>query len=545
MDDLKLIKKYYGENMMHLCRELFPTILETPGLLFKLIDDSFAHSKFLYDDIAEDYLQNDFKNFIYNLVETENQEKPFRKETPFELLKEAGYNLYECKKEKDIQSFKNYYAKGEKLCSFKGGRLKSCYVFFAVKENVDEIKRENFKEPERQDEYGTSVISIQFSRGKTNTLSIKNRYNHTVRQCDATFSNNLENIIKGLTKSFERHYKLNINQNKNGSDEFEIPNYVLANDGKFYKYNYEINNIYYCPDNIIIDNFEVKKIEKEKYIVADYFIIDLVNKEIKLYDDKIKDSFIEGLQYIDKIEVARDKENGGKNINITFKNDEKAFIKLDKYNRLLGYINNNIKAVGWGFLKENRSLKFIEMNNLFYADDAFLRDNWDIEYLCFPNLLRTGTNFLYLNTTIKKADFPNLTKVGGRFMSNCKLLNEINAPKLREVGNEFLSKNDMLIVADFPELVIVKDGFLFNNQLLEILNFPKVRQFGNECLMKNGRIRELYLPELVRIGNNFMIFNSICESVYMPKLIKKGIQVLPRIDFSNYEHKVKELKKAN
>ena len=38
MDDLKLIKKYYGENMMHLCRTLFPTILETKGLLFSLLE---------------------------------------------------------------------------------------------------------------------------------------------------------------------------------------------------------------------------------------------------------------------------------------------------------------------------------------------------------------------------------------------------------------------------------------------------------------------------------------------------------------------------
>ena len=54
----------------------------------------------------------------------------------------------------------------------------------------------------RQDEYGTSVISIQFDRDDTHTLSIKNRYNHKVEKPDATFSNNLNNIVAGLTKSF-------------------------------------------------------------------------------------------------------------------------------------------------------------------------------------------------------------------------------------------------------------------------------------------------------------------------------------------------------
>lgn len=192
--------------------------------------------------------------------------------------------MYECKTEQDIQSFRKYYYPGEELFTFNGGRLNRCHVFFAVKKNVDQIIRTNFLNPQRQDEYGTSVISIQLTRGNTNTISIKNRYNHRVTNLDATFSNDLENIIEGLTKSFEQEYNLNIRKSK--ANGFEIPGYVKATDGKFYKYNYEINNIYYCTDNIIIDNFEVvdKYTEKEKYIITDYFIIDLVNKKISLYD---------------------------------------------------------------------------------------------------------------------------------------------------------------------------------------------------------------------------------------------------------------------
>ena len=40
-NDLKIIKKKYGEKMMHFCRDLFPTILETEGLLPKLLMDNF------------------------------------------------------------------------------------------------------------------------------------------------------------------------------------------------------------------------------------------------------------------------------------------------------------------------------------------------------------------------------------------------------------------------------------------------------------------------------------------------------------------------
>ena len=39
--DLNRIKKKYGENFAHLCRELFPTILETEGLLPDIIENKF------------------------------------------------------------------------------------------------------------------------------------------------------------------------------------------------------------------------------------------------------------------------------------------------------------------------------------------------------------------------------------------------------------------------------------------------------------------------------------------------------------------------
>ena len=202
--DLKIIKDNYGERMMHLCRELFPTLLEKEGLLSSLILKKFNPSRFLYEDIIENKLVYDFKNYIYNLVDVEKKEIIQTHKTPRELLSEAGYDFYECKTEEEIQSFKKYYETDEELCTFNGGRLDRCYVFWAVKKDVDDIKRKDYKHPIRDDKYGTSVMSIQFTKGNINTLSIKNRYNHTVNNPDATLSNNLENIIPGLTESFEK-----------------------------------------------------------------------------------------------------------------------------------------------------------------------------------------------------------------------------------------------------------------------------------------------------------------------------------------------------
>ena len=100
MDDLKVIKKKYGEKMMHLCKKMFPTILENEGLLSKIMLSKFTPNYFLYKDIITNSLENEFKNYIYSFVETTNSRKyQMINKTPKELLSEAGYNLYECNSE--------------------------------------------------------------------------------------------------------------------------------------------------------------------------------------------------------------------------------------------------------------------------------------------------------------------------------------------------------------------------------------------------------------------------------------------------------------
>ena len=202
--DLEIIKKKYGEQMAHMCRELFPSILEEEGKLPELLQANFAVSKNLCSDIKNKNYTNSFQNYLLNRANIE-MKKQDSNESPYTLLDKAGYTLYECTTQAEIDRFKKYYKEDEELCTFNDkNRLRVNYVFFAVKKNVDEIKRKDFKYPDREDAYGTSVISIQFSRGKYNVLSIKNRYNHTVHNPDATFSNDLDNIIPGLTKSFEK-----------------------------------------------------------------------------------------------------------------------------------------------------------------------------------------------------------------------------------------------------------------------------------------------------------------------------------------------------
>ncbi len=123
--DLKRIKKIYGEKFMQLCRDLFPTILEQEGALMKILEQKFSHNcNSLYESITENNLIEGFKSLVYSEFDKNRESKEEIKEqrTPYEILDEAGYNLYECKTEDDIQSFRKYYAENEVLCTIYNGR---------------------------------------------------------------------------------------------------------------------------------------------------------------------------------------------------------------------------------------------------------------------------------------------------------------------------------------------------------------------------------------------------------------------------------------
>ena len=64
IDDLALIKKDYGEDMMHFCRFHFATILEEPMLLYHILSSSFAPNKYLFSDLSREEKLYNFKDFV-------------------------------------------------------------------------------------------------------------------------------------------------------------------------------------------------------------------------------------------------------------------------------------------------------------------------------------------------------------------------------------------------------------------------------------------------------------------------------------------------
>ncbi len=527
-EELKQIKKIYGEDMMHLCRESFPTILENEGSLLKILTDHIASTKELAKELKLHGYNDSFKEWIFSLLNLKTIKYIDTGKTPFQLMNEAGYDLYECHCESDIQSFKKYYEKDEVLCTiYNGNRLNRCYVFFAVKKNVDDIKREDFDNPQREDEYGTSVISIQFSRGECNSLSIKNRYNHTVVNPDATFSNNLENIIPGLTKSFENYYGLNIHQNdKRGNRKYDYfydyLSYTLANDNRYYHYYLERNGKYYCDNNIIIEYGRVytKYANKKRYLLMEDYVVDFQEKDIMLAGDEYNiDSFIQsikGVGIIRKIEVTKNGDD--KIIRFGYDYDKSVIVEISKYNYIIRYENNYVEVIGDDFLWLSPYLISISLDNLKRVYNRFLYHNPTILEISLPNLEDIGEDFLRFNESLNKISLPKARNIGEYFLENNNVLTSIYLPNAVNIGDCFLHKNTKLTSIFLKNAEYIGYSFLSYNKMLREIALPKVKTIGNFFLCQNKVLKNIYLPRVKEIGSGFLELNNKLQKVSLPEV---------------------------
>lgn len=528
MDDLKYLKKHYGENFAHLCRESFSTILENEGLLSKLISDHFAPTHSLYQDIIRSGVQDDFKSFIYSLVTVENRDVPVEREklSPKELLDKAGYILYdECTTEEDIQSFKKYYVQGEELCTFRGHRLDNCRVWFAVKKNVADIKREHFTRPTRQDEYGTSVISIQFSKGEKSTLSIKNRYNHSVDNPDATFVNNLDNIIFGLTDAFVNTYHIDLVNF--GLEDLGIEPYVLDQEGKYYRYNFERDNIYYCEGNVVIENDKAITYDKDRYVLAENYIIDQKEKTVTPYEKDLAppDAFVESIGKVKDIVITTD--SGRKIIKFITEKGGKVELTLGEHNEIIGFVNEDVTEICDYFLSENELCEWVDLPNVTKVGNYFLGSNTDLGKINIPKATVIGNYFLYNNNSLKSIHLPVIETIGNDFIpENILSIKKVYVSNAKTIGNDFLRDaaeiesidvrnatmigNDFLVCAknlksiDVRSAITIGNNFLLSNQDLESVDFKSAVTIGHNCLMNNRNIKDINVKNVNRFGQRFL-----------------------------------------
>lgn len=264
-DDMKKImnkiKRRNGEGFLKAIRNYDNGILDIPD-----IDNILYYAGEGRED-AEKLLT--YLTSLKN-IKIEKCDKPHN---PFELLREAGYNAFLADTEELKNSIKSYYASGEAICTFNDVyRHINYYIIHAVHDRAATLNRSDFKNPRREDDYGTSVISIQIAK-RGGFISIKNRYNHSVTNCDNTFGSNPDNIIDGLSAALKAHFKVDFSSTKTPLPD----NYTIC--GKqICKYDMECDGIFIGYD-FYVKNGEIIEVKAGdgKYILEFY-----------TYDDKTK-----------------------------------------------------------------------------------------------------------------------------------------------------------------------------------------------------------------------------------------------------------------
>jgi hypothetical protein len=228
----KKLKKQNGETFAQTLRNYHSGILEIPDIdvVLKYAGRDEEDAKALLPYLMSLMAVNDN-------VPLKDGPKP---EDPFVLLDRAGYNAFHADSLERQNSIRHYFARDELLCTFNdAARYKNFYIVHAIRKDADTLDREEFRGKEaRQDDYGTSVISIQMSK-KGGFISIKNRYNHSVQYCDNTFMSDPDNIIAGLSDSLKSHFNVDFSAFVN-----LLPEGRLLVGDQIFKYHSEDATIY-------------------------------------------------------------------------------------------------------------------------------------------------------------------------------------------------------------------------------------------------------------------------------------------------------------
>ena len=422
---------------------------------------------------------------------------------PFELLSDAGYNAYYVTNIDEQNRISKYFEPNEMLCTFRDPtRFQRYHIINAVKKNVSEIKREDFRGKEqREDAYGTSVISIQIAT-QGGFISIKNRYNHSIQNPDNTFNSNPDNIIKGLSSSLKKYLQVDFS-----SDEVSLPHYFININNQIVRCHGEENNIYFA-DGCYAKDGNIFPLNKDTELMLDTCILNVKNRT--LYDpsccrepisiDDVQEksgSFMSVLAHELKnkrLQIVKNK-NGGHNVFA----DGKIIVSV-KNGQITALNLPNTTTVGHGFLYYNQTL----------------------ETLNVPNLTTVGHGFFYSNQNLKTLNASNLTTVGDFFLFNNRILETLNVPNLTTVGDYFLHYNETLETLNVPNLITVGHGFFYSNQNLKTLNVPNLTTVGRNFLYYNQTVETLNVPNLTTVGDYFLWCNEALETLNVPKLKRIG-----------------------
>lgn len=266
MNNYDTAKKLLGETVARIIRNKLPYCLEHVDnfipFLVNLVPCKEDYAKVLtelsakVEDSFKDSFQVDHK--VTKVLAT-----------PQELLSKVDYIFHIVTTKEQFLTFKKDFRSNELLCSFNGieSRLRDNHVFWLRHKDADNIQP--FSNPRRQDAYGTSSMSVQINR-TNGQISIKNRYNHTVDNCDATHGNDLNNIIDGLSDAV---FALP-NMPKKSKQKSSLPSgFTSDNKGCIFCYDREIDAVYLSKHGYLKGGV-IYSIDKAYQRMYDDYLID-------------------------------------------------------------------------------------------------------------------------------------------------------------------------------------------------------------------------------------------------------------------------------
>ena len=284
-----IIKKQNGERFAQAIRKYDNGIFDIPNI-DKIV--RYAGNK------AEPIM-----NYLLSLKHIEIKEQNLHQD-PIKLLKKAGYNAEIADTLEKQNAIQKYFIPQERLCTFNDcDRFREYYIINVVHKDADKIQRS--PTPNRDDKYGTSVMSIQILKSG-GFIKITNRYNHGAGVgCDNTLNSNPDNIIAGLSDAIKHHFNVDFS-----SQRVSLPdNYILVDD-KICHFNNEVNNVY-CGTDFYVKNGRIFDIDKNSQIMlgSGYLydnkrrtVINLTNENMQLFDARILDG--------KKLQIKKDLSDG-------------------------------------------------------------------------------------------------------------------------------------------------------------------------------------------------------------------------------------------
>lgn len=456
------IKRNNGEQFAQALRNFHNGILDIPD-----IDILLRHA----GREAEPLLP-----YIMSLMASNDDKAPDASADPFVLLDRAGYEAFYADTLDKQNSIRGYFEPNEMLCTFNDhARFRKYHIVHAVRKDAGNISRDAFRGREdRQDAYGTSVISIQMMK-KGGFISIKNRYNHAVASCDDTFNSNPDNIVRGLSAALKARFNVEFSVR-----QCRMPTgYVLM--GKhILKYHTEFNNIYYGDQVWGRDGLVHSVNRSAGHALFDEFVFDNKSKTLKAIDPHNKDSFVDDFNRCYGGNRRLSVQNGNLTLEGTILiGAEESRIKtlylpelttmgyncLDKAYALTSFIAPALVTMGDNCLERSRLLECFEAPALTAMANGCLTRAHALTRFEVPSLTTMGSYCLYYVGSLQSFIAPSLTSMGWYSIHEAPSLRRFESPSLTAMGGSCLHTVDATMSFDAPML---KDSLWCPNNIREL-----------------------------------------------------------------------------